>query len=74
MQVSKGLYEVITSKKMSLETKLETIPRFSWPIKHLDGEHAGWTEPGEITEEDASLICEALKQGNVKMIKRRKQG
>lgn len=68
MKISKGLYEVITSERLTLEQKLEAIPRFSWPIHHLDGELKGWIEPGQITEEDANLICEALKNGNVEVL------
>lgn len=63
MNVSKGLYEVVTSSRISLDDKLEAIPRFALPTRHLDGEHRGLIEPGEITEEDAQLICEALKNG-----------
>lgn len=62
MNISKGLYEVITSTKLTLEQKLEAIPKFAWPIQHLDGEYAGLTESGEITQEDADLICKALTE------------
>ena len=65
MNISKGLYEVITTKNLTLEQKLEAIPIAAWPIHHLDGELKGLIEPGEITKEDAELICEALKNGNV---------
>lgn len=65
MTIPKGLYEVIASQNLTLEQKLETVPRFAWPIIHLDGEHQGLTEPGAITEEDAALICQVLKDGRI---------
>jgi hypothetical protein len=65
MTIPQGLYEVITSPRLTLDEKLEAIPRFAWPVMYPDGEHEGLTEPGAITEEDAALICEALKDGRV---------
>lgn len=66
MNISKGLYETLTSKKITLEQKIEAVRFFAYPIHHLDGENEGLTEPGEITTEDAELLVEALKTGNFK--------
>lgn len=63
--VSRGLYEVITSKKIPLDKKLEAVQNFALPIEHLDGESEGVVEPPELAQEDADMICEALKEGNV---------
>lgn len=68
MTIPKGLYEVITSPRLSLDEKLETIPRFTWPIVHIEWDGARWEEPGAITEEDAALICEALKDGRIEEV------
>lgn len=65
INVSKGLYEVITSKKIPLDEKLDAVQKFSWDVHHLDGELEGTVTPGEICQEDADLICEALKNGEV---------
>lgn len=65
MNISKGLYEVITSKRLTLEQKIDAVDKFSWPIRHLDGEHEGTVELGELTKEDSQLIIQALKDGNI---------
>lgn len=66
--IPKGLYEVITSTTLSLDQKLEAIPRFAWPVEHIGGVHDGLIEPGAITEEDAALICQALKDGTLDVL------
>jgi hypothetical protein len=69
VNVSMGLYEVIVSERLTLEQKIEAIPRFAYPIHHLDGSDIGLIEQGEITEEDANLISEALRNGDVSHFK-----
>lgn len=62
MKISKGLYEVITSKNITLDQKAEAIRNFAIPIKHFGGELDGLVEAGEIAEEDAELIISLLKE------------
>jgi hypothetical protein len=67
MKISKGLYEVITSDRLTKEEKLEIVPRFSWPIHHLDDKGKQiLVEGGELTKEQTEMICEAIKKGTVR--------
>ncbi len=63
--ITKGLYEVLVSDRLTLEQKIQSVEAFALPIHHLDGEHEGMIEAPAIAEEDASLIVEALRDGRV---------
>lgn len=64
MKISEGLYEVLTSDKLSIDQKCESVRFFTYALRHLDGDHKGFIEPPELASEDAELIIEALKAGN----------
>lgn len=62
MDIPKGLYEVITSKTLSLDQKVNAVSNFARGVIDLDN---NTIEAPAIAWEDAELIIEALKNGMV---------
>lgn len=63
MNIPKGLYEVITSDKITLKQKEDSIRMFAEPIYDLND---NTVEQPAICKEDAELIILALNQGGVR--------
>lgn len=64
MIIPQGLVDVILSENISLEQKLEAIPKFGLPILHIDGPLSGQFEEAPLAQEDAQLIAKAVKNGH----------
>lgn len=64
INIPKGLYEVITSDRITLKEKSEAIRLFAEDVVNLDADPP-YVEEAPITKEDAELIIEALEQGNL---------
>lgn len=62
IDIPKGLYEVLVSDNISDEVRFKAIRNWSADIVNLE---TGEVTPGAIAEEDAELIIEAYKKGNV---------
>lgn len=68
MIIPQGLVDVILSETLTKEEKLEAIPRFGWPVIHLDGKFAGMVEEPAIAQEDAALIARCVEKGKYEVI------
>lgn len=65
LNIPKGLFETLTSKKLSVDQKIEAVKIATMPVLHGDGILEGFTEPPELTEQEAEMIISALKNGAV---------